>query len=68
MRLIVIILFVAAIASLAVGASGLLRSRADSSDRLHRALRLRIGFSVALFLFLLLAWLTGLIEPHGLGG
>jgi ABC-type nitrate/sulfonate/bicarbonate transport system substrate-binding protein len=68
MRLIVIILLLGAIASLAYGASGLLRSREDSSDRLHRALRLRIGFSVALFLLLLLAWQAGLIEPHGLGG
>jgi hypothetical protein len=31
-------------------------------------MRLRIGFSVAVLLLLLLAWATGLIEPHGLGG
>jgi Protein of unknown function (DUF2909) len=68
MRLLVVILLLGAVASLAYGASGLVKSRADSSERLHRALRLRIGFSVALFVLLLLAWLTGLIEPHGLGG
>jgi Protein of unknown function (DUF2909) len=68
MRVIAVILLLAAIASLAYGASGLVKSRADASDRLHRALRLRIGFSIALFLFLLFAWLTGLIEPHPLGG
>ena len=68
MRLIVVILLLAAVASLAFGASGLLRSRADASERLHRALQLRIGFSIAVFLLLLLAWLTGLIEPHGVGG
>jgi ABC-type nitrate/sulfonate/bicarbonate transport system substrate-binding protein len=67
MRLIVIILLLAAVASLAYGASGLVRSRADSSARLHRALRIRIGFSIAVFLLLLLAWQAGLIEPHGLG-
>jgi p-aminobenzoyl-glutamate transporter AbgT len=68
MRLIVVILLLGAIASLAYGASGLLRSRADSSDRLHRAMRMRIGFSIAVFLLLLLAWQAGIIEPHGLGG
>jgi ABC-type nitrate/sulfonate/bicarbonate transport system substrate-binding protein len=67
MRLIVTILLLAAVASLAYGASGLVRSRADSSERLHRALRMRIGFSIAVFLLLLLAWQAGLIEPHGLG-
>ncbi|HUF73706.1 MAG TPA: DUF2909 family protein [Gammaproteobacteria bacterium] len=67
MRLIVIILLLAAVASLAYGASGLVRSRADSSERLHRMLRMRIGFSIAVFLLLLLAWQAGLIEPHGLG-
>jgi hypothetical protein len=29
-------------------------------------MRIRVGFSVAVFLLLLLAWATGLIEPHGL--
>jgi len=58
----------ASIASLGYGLSGLVRSRSDSSDRLQRAFRFRIGFSVALFLLLLLAWQLGLIEPHGLGG
>jgi ABC-type nitrate/sulfonate/bicarbonate transport system substrate-binding protein len=68
MRFIVVLLLLASIVSLGFGLSGLLKSRADSSDRLQRALRFRIGFSVALFLFLLLAWQLGLIEPHGLGG
>jgi len=68
MRLIVVVLFFAAIGSLAYAASGLLRSKADSSAQLQRAFRLRIGLSIAIFLFLLLAWQLGLIEPHGLGG
>jgi hypothetical protein len=68
MRLIVVILLLASIASLAFALSGLVKSKTDSSDRLQRAMRLRIGFSVALFLLLLLAWQVGLIEPHGLGG
>jgi len=68
MRFIVIVLLLAAAGSLAYAATGLLGSRADSSHRLQRALRLRIGLSVALFLILLLAWQLGLIEPHGIGG
>jgi ABC-type nitrate/sulfonate/bicarbonate transport system substrate-binding protein len=68
MRLIVVLLLLASIASLGFALTGLVKSRDDASDRLHRGLRLRIGFSVALFLLLLLAWQLGLIEPHGLGG
>jgi ABC-type nitrate/sulfonate/bicarbonate transport system substrate-binding protein len=67
MRFIIVILLLASIASLGFALSGLVRSKANASDRLHRALRFRIGFSVALFLLLLLAWQLGLIEPHGLG-
>jgi hypothetical protein len=31
-------------------------------------MRLRIGFSVAVFVLLLLGWATGLLQPHGLVG
>lgn len=68
MRLIVVLLLLASIASLGIALTGLVKSRDDASGRLYRALRVRIGFSVALFLLLLLAWQLGLIEPHGLGG
>ena len=36
--------------------------------KLLRALTLRIGLSVGLFLLLFVAWYFGLIHPHGLGG
>ena len=68
MRFIIVILLLASIASLVLALSGLLRSDSDSSDRLHRGLKMRIGFSLAVFLLLILAWQAGLIEPHGLGG
>ena len=67
MRLIVIILLLASLASLGFALTGLLGSRSDAGDRLQRGLRMRIGFSVAVFLLLILAWQAGLIEPHGLG-
>ena len=68
MRLIIVLLLLAAIASLGYALTGLLRSGGDSGERMQRGMRLRIGFSVAVFLLLLLAWATGLIEPHGLAG
>jgi hypothetical protein len=64
MGLIVVLLFVAILASLGSAMYYLLRSRGSSSG-LVRALTLRIGLSMLLFLLLMLAWYTGLIEPHG---
>jgi hypothetical protein len=64
MGLIVVLLFVAIIASLGSAMYYLLRSRGGSAG-LVRALTLRIGLSMLLFLLLMLAWYTGLIEPHG---
>ncbi len=36
------------------------------SAQMVRALTARISLSVALFVFMLIAWHFGLIEPHGL--
>jgi cytochrome bd-type quinol oxidase subunit 2 len=38
----------------------------DQSAEMARALTMRIGLSVALFVFLFLAWHFGLVEPHAL--
>ncbi len=59
----VILVLIAILASLASGLVFLMRDSGDS-DRLVRALTIRIGLSFALFLFLLLAFATGLISPH----
>jgi hypothetical protein len=67
MRLLVIFILIAIIASLGVGLKFLSR-RGASSNRTVDALTVRIALSVALFLFLLIAWAVGWIEPHGLGG
>jgi hypothetical protein len=37
------------------------------SAMMARALTVRIGLSVALFILLMLAWYFGAISPHGLG-
>jgi hypothetical protein len=39
---------------------------AGDSRRMVRALTWRIGLSIALFVLLMLAWYTGLIQPHGI--
>ena len=45
---------------------GLLRGGKDGSDRMFKALRMRIVLSVLLFAFLLLAGALGWIEPNGM--
>lgn len=67
MKLIVILLFLAAVVSLGFGLSFLSRRHA-SSRRTVRALTWRIAFSIALFVLLMLAWAAGWIQPHGIGG
>jgi formate/nitrite transporter FocA (FNT family) len=55
--------------SLGSGLFHLSRGRGEEdSAKLARALRFRIGLSIALFLLLLLAWHQGWIAPHAFGG
>ncbi len=42
------------------------RDGAPKTDRMVHALALRVGLSVALFIFILVAYLLGWIEPTGL--
>jgi hypothetical protein len=63
--LLIIGAFLAILASLGSALKHLVRGGGDSR-RLVRALTWRIGLSIALFALLMLAWYTGLIEPHGL--
>jgi hypothetical protein len=37
------------------------------SKKMARALTVRVGLSVLLFVLLLIAWSQGLIQPHGVG-
>jgi Protein of unknown function (DUF2909) len=67
MRMLVILILIAIIASLGVALKFLSR-RGSASNRTVNALTVRIALSVALFLFLLLAWAVGWITPHSLGG
>jgi hypothetical protein len=56
------------VASLGSGLFHLSRGGAGDSERLARALTVRIAVSLALFVLLMLAWYFGLISPHSLQG
>ena len=64
-KIIVLLLLAGILLSLFSGLFFLNRDQGDSR-RMLRALTVRITLSVLLFLALLFAWMTGLIQPHGL--
>jgi putative copper export protein len=43
----------------------LVRNKDESSAKMARALTIRIGLSILLFVLLLVAWQLGWIQPHG---
>jgi cytochrome bd-type quinol oxidase subunit 2 len=64
-KLLIILMLVAIVASLGSALWHLSRGSGDSR-RMFRSLALRVGLSVALFIVLMVAWMLGLIKPHGL--
>ena len=56
------------VASLGSGLFHLSRGGAGDSQRLARALTVRIVVSLALFALLMIAWYFGLISPHSMQG
>jgi len=64
-KLLVIAVFIGILASLGSALYQLSR-RGGDSKKMIRALALRVGLSVGLFLLLMIAWYAGLITPHGL--
>ncbi len=65
LKLLIVAVLLAIVASLGSGLFFLLRDGSDSR-RMVNALTVRIGLSVTLFVLLLIAWATGLIQPHGI--
>ncbi len=65
-KLLVVILLLMVVSSLFSGLYFLMKDP-GSSDRAVKALTFRIGFSVVLFIFLMIGQATGLITPHGIG-
>lgn len=69
MKWIVALAFIGILFALANAGRAMLndgRDGAPKSNRMLRALAWRIGLSVALFLFILLAWHLGWIQPTGI--
>jgi hypothetical protein len=64
-KVLIVLMLVAIVASLGSALFHLSRSGGDSS-KMARALTLRVGLSVGLFILLMIAWAAGLITPHGL--
>ncbi|EIJ45259.1 transmembrane protein [Herbaspirillum sp. GW103] len=65
MKIVVAIAFILILASLASALIFLMRDK-GRSNRTVQALTLRVGFSVALFLFILLSYKLGWIQPTGI--
>ena len=72
MKIVIALAFVAIIVALASAGLFMLRKRHDAPGqtrrdvRMARALAWRIGLSIALFLFILVAYKLGWIRPTGL--
>jgi hypothetical protein len=65
MKIIVAIAFILIIGSLASALFFLMRDR-GATNRTVRALAFRVGFSIALFILLLIAYRFGYIQPTGI--
>ena len=65
MRYVVIVAFILIIASLASALVFIMKDR-GTSDRTVKALALRVGFSITLFVSILVAYKLGWIQPTGI--
>jgi cytochrome bd-type quinol oxidase subunit 2 len=68
MKFLMVLMLLAVLAALAgAGVFMLRRGRRDGDQRqMARALAVRVGLSVALFLIILLSWYMGWIRPTGI--
>jgi O-antigen/teichoic acid export membrane protein len=70
MKTFMVLMFVAVLIALAGAGVFMLRKGHEDADRrsknMARALALRVGLSVALFLFILLSWYMGWVKPTGI--
>ena len=65
-RIVVLIALAAIVVSLGSALYHLSRGTQQDSAKLARALTVRIALSLVLFALIMLAWLVGLITPHGI--
>ena len=67
MKIVIVIAFVAIVLSLGAAGLYMVRGNEDKQENhMARALSVRIGLSVAVFLLLLGMWALGWIEPTGI--
>lgn len=69
MKTVIVIILLLVLGALASAGLFMLRkdaSRGDRDKRMAWALAVRVGLSVALFLFILMSWYFGWIRPTGL--
>jgi hypothetical protein len=70
MKTVMVLMLVAVLGALASAGMFMLRKDRDGEDRrsnrMARALAVRVGLSVALFLFILLSWYMGWVRPGGI--
>ncbi len=67
MKFVMLVALIAILGALAAAGFFMLRrpgQEAPRKDAMARALALRVGLSILLFLFVLLAWAMGWIEPR----
>lgn len=64
-RILVVLALVGIVASLGSALFHLMTDKGQSK-KMVRALTLRVGLSVALFIAIMIAWALGLIQPHGI--
>ncbi|MCI0652902.1 MAG: twin transmembrane helix small protein [Methylococcaceae bacterium] len=65
LKIVIVLALLVIFASLVSALFYLVKDR-DGSQRTARALTARITLSIVLFIFLLIAFSTGIIQPHGL--
>jgi hypothetical protein len=65
-KILILLVLFAIVVSLGSALFHLSRGKGDPK-KMVRALTVRVGLSVALFILLMLAWHNGLITPHGVG-
>ena len=63
-KILIVVTLFAIVFSLGSALFHMSRGKGDSR-KMARALTVRVGLSVALFILLMLAWYNGLITPHG---
>lgn len=69
MKIVIVLFLLAVVAALASAGVLMLRKRRDSDPNgalMARALAVRVGLSVAIFLLVLFAYLMGWIQPTGI--